>query len=135
MKEFFLYRQAWRYDGAPHQEPHLQEQEWKDLLKQGGLLVRNTYDFDCQKETSFWYVIKDKFDGFEALPSRVRNKVRHAEQYFDYQLVSFDTIQEKGYPIIEDTYADYAVRDKKMTPAVFEQYLQHCKERNFDHLL
>jgi len=133
MTDYFLYRQAWRFDGAPHQEPHLQEQEWKDLLKQGGLLVRNTYNFDCQKETSFWYVIKDKFGGFEALPSRVRNKVRHAEQYFDYQLVSFETIQEKAYPIIEATFADYAVRDKKMTPAVFEQYLQHCKERSFDY--
>ena len=128
MNDYFLYRHAWRFDGAPHEEHQLQEQDWKNLLKQGGLLVRNTYDFDSQIETSFWYVIKDKFDGFEELPSRVRNKVRHAEQYFDYQQIPFNTIREKAYPIIEATYADYAVRDKKMNQEVFEQYLNHCKE-------
>ena len=133
MTDYFLYRQAWRFDGAPHEEHQLQEKDWKNLLKQSGLLVRNTYDFDSRDETSFWYVIKDHFEGFDALPSRVRNKVRHAEQYFDYQQVSFDTIKEKAYPIIEETFADYAVRDKKMNPAAFEQYLQHCKERNFDY--
>ena len=65
MKGFALYRQAWRYDGAPHEEPQLQKNEWKSLLKKGGLLVRNTYDFDFKKETSFWYVIKDHFEGFD----------------------------------------------------------------------
>ena len=97
MNDFFLYRQAWRFDGAPNEEPQLQEQEWKALLKQGGLMVRNTYDFDCQEETCFWYVIKDQYEGMEELPSRVRNKIRHAEQYFDYQKVSFETIQEKTH--------------------------------------
>ena len=133
MNDYFLYRQAWRYDGAPHEETQLQEQDWKQLLKQGGLLVRNTYDFDGQDETCFWYVIKDKYEGFEELPSRVRNKVRHAEQYFDYQQVSYETLSEKAYPILEETYADYAVRDKKMSPTVFAEYLKHCKERTFDY--
>ena len=133
MTDYFLYRQAWRFDGAPHQELQLQEKEWKNLLKQGGLMVRNTYDFDCQKETCFWYVIKDQYEGIEGLSSRVRNKVRHAQQYFDYQKVTFETIQEKAYPILEETYADYAIRDRKMNQEVFEQYLRHCKERSFDY--
>jgi hypothetical protein len=133
MNDVFLYRQAWRFDGAPHEEPQLQEPEWKTLLKQGGLMVRNTYNFDCQQETSFWYVIKDQYQGMEELPSRVRNKVRHAEQYFDYQEVSFETIQGNAYPILKETYDDYAVRDTKMNPAVFEEYLNHCKKRQFDY--
>ena len=60
MNGFYLYRKAWRYDGAPHKEPQLQEAEWKALLKQGGLMVRNTFDFDCQEETTFWNLIKDR---------------------------------------------------------------------------
>ena len=39
-------------------------------------MVRNTYDFDCDKETSFWYVIKDKFGGMEELSSKKRNQVK-----------------------------------------------------------
>ena len=46
MNGFYLYRKAWRYDGAPHNEPKLTKKECRKLLKQGGLLVRNTYDFD-----------------------------------------------------------------------------------------
>ena len=48
---FYLYRKAWRFDGAPHEEPKLEEKDWKAILKQGGLMVRNTYNFDCQEET------------------------------------------------------------------------------------
>ncbi|CDA57052.1 unknown [Prevotella sp. CAG:604] len=39
-------------------------------------MVRNTYDFDCDKETLFWYVIKDKFGGMEELSSKKRNQVK-----------------------------------------------------------
>ena len=74
--KFYLYRKAWRFDGAPHEEPQLQEQEWKELLKQGGLLVRNTYTFDCQENTSFWYLIKDQFEGLEELQTLIgKNRV------------------------------------------------------------
>lgn len=133
MNGYHLYRMAWRFEEAPHKETQLQETEWKTLLKQGGLLVRNTYDFDCQDETCFWYVIKDSYHGLEELSSRVRNKVRHADKYFDYQRITFDTIAEKAYPIIEETYSDYAVHDRKMNHKVFESYLNECKERRYDY--
>lgn len=133
MNEYALYRKAWRFEGAPHLETRLEKQEWQALLKQGGLLVRNTYNFDCQEETSFWYVIKDQYEGMEALPSRVRNKVRHAFDHFDYRLISIETLKEKGYPIIEETYADYSVRDRKMNQGVFEDYLNQCQEKTFDY--
>ena len=133
MNPYQLYRKAWRFDGPPDAETRLQEQEWRHLLKQGGLMVRNTYDFDCQEETLFWYIIKDRFEGIESLPPRVRNKVRHAFDYFDYRLVSIDTLKEIGYPIIEETYADYAIHDRKMNQKVFEEYLNQCQEKTFDY--
>ena len=76
MNGFYLYRKAWRYDGAPHQEPQLQEAEWKALLKQGGLMVRNTFDFDCQEETTFWNLIKDRYENLDELSGNTRKKVR-----------------------------------------------------------
>ena len=54
MQDFYLYRQAWRFDGAPHEEPKLDKKEVGALFRQGGFMVRNTYDFDCQKETCFF---------------------------------------------------------------------------------
>ena len=133
MQKFYLYRNAWRFDGASSKEQKLQKDEWKTLLKQGGLMVRNTYNFDCSEETCFWYVIKDHFNGFDELTPRVRNKVRHAFHYFEYRLISFDTMWEKTYPIIADTFADYPIHDRTMNQGVYEQYLSHCKERTFDY--
>ena len=133
MNNFYLYRHAWRFDGAPQDEPILQKNQWKTLLKQDGLIVRNTYNFDCQKKTCFWYVIKDSFGGFEELSSRVRNKIRHAFNYFDFQLISFEDMAEKAYPIVEETFIDYSIHDRKMNREIFEQYLNHCKDRKFDY--
>lgn len=133
MQKFYLYRKAWRFDGASHEEQQLQEQEWKTLLKQGGLMVRNTYNFDCQEETSFWYVIKDQFEGFDELTSRVRNKVRHAFNHFEYQKIPFEVMWEQTYSIVAETFADYSIHDRTMNREVYEQYLNHCKERTFDY--
>ena len=133
MPGYALYRKAWRFDGAPHSETQLKQQAWKALLKQGGLMVRNTYDFDCQEETCFWYVIKDNYEGLEGLSTRVRNKIRHAFIAFEYRLIPFEMLKENGYQIIEETYLDYSVHDRKMNREVFMEYLNQCKEKPFDY--
>lgn len=130
MNNYSLYRRAWRFLGAPHQEPQLQKREWKRLLRQGGLLVRNTYNFDCQEETKFWFVIKDCFDGLEELSPRVRNKIRHAQTAFDYRLIDQALLKAKGYPILVDTFADYAATDRTINEADFKAYLD---EYQFDY--
>ena len=132
MNPYQLYRKAWRFDGPPDAETRLQEQEWKQLLKQGGLMVRNTYDFDCQEQTHFWYIIKDHYEGLEGLPPRVRNKVRKAEKTFTYRPIDYLCLRVQGYPIIKETFDDYAVRDSKMNEADFMAYLDECEKGNYD---
>ena len=133
MNGYALYRKAWRYDGPPHEEKRLQPSEWKALLRQGGLLVRNTYDFDLPAETSFWYVIKDHYEPLEALKPRVRNKIRHALNFFDYRLIPYEPFEKNVYPILEDTFAHYKVKDRPMNREVFAHYLKECQERHFDY--
>lgn len=123
MLHYHIYRKAWRFSGAPHEEPKLKKEEQKALLKQGGLLVRNTYDFDCQEETNFWFIIKDQFGDMEELSPRVRNKIRHAQGNFNYQLIEQSLLKENGYSIIAETYADYGVTDRTMNETVFKDYL------------
>lgn len=133
MSDFYLYRHAWRFDGPHHKEPRLEEHEWRALLRKDGLLVRNTYDFDCQKETEFWYVIKDRFEGFGELSPRVRNKIRHAYQFFDYQIVPYERFEKEVFPILEDTFAHYKIHDRTMNREVFARYLEECQQRHFDY--
>ncbi len=131
--KFYLYRKAWRFDGAPHNEPQLQKQEWKQLLKQGGLMVRNTYNFDCQKETSFWYLIKDHFEGFEELSSNTRKKVRRSLEKIEFRKVDNSYIKKFGYPILRASFDDYSVKDRITNSLTFENYLKECEEKEYDY--
>ena len=130
---YYLYRNAWRFYGPPHEEQKLEKEAYNNLLQMGGLLVRNTYDFDCKEETSFWYVVKDRFDGIEELAPRARNKVRHALGAYDYRRIEKALLKEKGYPIMAETYANYAISDRKMNQKVFLDYLDDCQENEFHY--
>lgn len=133
MNGFYLYRKAWRYDGAPHEEPRLNTPEWKALLKQGGLLVRNTYDFDCQEPTLFWNLIKDHFGGLDELSGGTRNRVVKSLEQLDFKTINIDVIKEKGYPILKATFEDYATVDRPMNEKVFQEYLQHCQSKDYEY--
>ena len=133
MNNFYLYRKAWRYNGPPHEEPQLREAEWKALLKQGGVLVRNTHDFDCGETTAFWYVVKDRFGGMDELSSNERNKVRKSLKTLEFKLVDPELLKTEGWGILKATYDDYAVSDRRMDERVFLQYLEDCLQQSFDY--
>ena len=133
MHDFYLYRQAWRFDGAPHEEPQLAENEWEALLKQGGLMVRNTYDFDCKEETSFWNLIKDQFGGLDELTGNTRNRVGKSLQSLRFEKIGFETIESSGYPILKATFDDYATTDRPMNREVFDEYLRHCQSKTYEY--
>ncbi|MBP5573008.1 MAG: hypothetical protein J6X40_02445 [Bacteroidales bacterium] len=133
MDAFYLYRKAWRYDGAPHEEPRLNKEEARALLKKGGLLVRNTYGFDCSEETAFWNLIKDRFEGLEGLSSGTRNRVQKSLEHLDFRRIGIETVQEKGYPILKATFDDYAIVDRPMDEHVFQDYLDHCRSKDYEY--
>ena len=133
MNDFYLYRKSWRFNGAPHEEPQLQKAEWKSLLRQGGLLVRNTYKFDCQEETRFWYVIKDTFKGMDELSSNERNKVKRSFKSLSFKKIDIGLLKTKGWRILKATYQDYAVSDRKMNESIFLDYLSECEKQSFDY--
>ena len=131
--DFELYRNVWRYALAPDCEPQLFDSQCKSLLKEGGWMVRNTFDFDCEEETKFWYVIKDSFGGMEELSSNERNKMRRSFQVFDFKHVDNETLRKQAYPIAKATFDDYKVTDREMNEAVFNEYLDHCARNNYDY--
>lgn len=133
MNGFYLYRNAWRYDGPPHNEPKLTQSECQTLLKQGGLMVRNTYDFDCQNETSFWYVIKDSYGGENEYSSNERNKIRRSTKDLIFKKIDLPMLKREGWRILNTTYKDYAVADRPMDETVFLAYLASCEKQSFDY--
>lgn len=133
MEDFYLYRKAWRFNGAPHEEPRLQQQEWKALLKKGGVLVRNTYDFDGPGETSFWYVIKDHFGGMEELSGNTRRKIKRSLEQLDFRIIDVKTLEQEGYPLLKATMKDYTVTDRITNKKSFMDYLALCRQQPHDY--
>lgn len=133
MQHFYLYRKAWRFDGAPHEERKLCEEEWNALLRQGGMMVRNTFDYDCAEETRFWHLVKDHFGGLEELKSDTRNRVRKSMDALEFRLIGYETVKDKGYPILKATFDDYAVVDRPMDEQVFDDYLKHCQSKDYEY--
>lgn len=131
--DFFIYRHAWRYIGAPDCEHELSIVQCKELLKRGGWMVRNTFNFDCKEKTEFWYIIKDTFEGMEELSSNVRRKIRKSLELFEYRLIDRSIIREQGYDIINDTYKNYKIKDRQMSPKVFDDYLNYCDNNKYDY--
>ncbi len=133
MNGYYLYRKAWRFNSAPHQENRLKEKEYRALLRKGGILVRNTYGFDQKEESSFWFLIKDSFGGLDELSSNERNKIRNSNKKLTFKKIGFDLLKTEGYEIIKETYSDYAVSDRPMNEKVFLEYLSGCQEKKFDY--
>ena len=131
--KYYLYRKAWRFARPPHEEQKLSKEACNNLLSMGGLLVRNTYDFDCQEKTSFWYVIKDSFNGLDEFSSNERNKIRRAEKALAFKRIDIDLLKTKGWNILKATYEDYAVSDRDMDETVFLNYLSECEKQDFDY--
>ena len=133
MNAYYPYRHVWRFNGAPHEESVLSKQQRKDLLKQGGLMIRNTYSFDCQKKTSFWYVIKDHFGGMDELSSNTRRKVKRSLERLAFRKVDSKLLSISGYAILKATFDDHAITDRIMNAKTFKNYLLSCEQKNYEY--
>jgi len=128
--DYKLYKKGWVTNHAPHNTRKLSKQECRELLKKGGLLIRNTYDFDIKEETTFWYVIKDSFGGMEELSTKVRNQVRRALNTLDIRLISKDELLEKGYEVHRRAFENYKEKGEIPTRESFEERINSCNDEH-----
>ena len=124
MNDFYLYRNAWI--SAPHYDKHLTDSQCDELLKKGGWLVRNTYDFDQQEHSGFWYIIKDSFGGMAEHTSNERRKIRKALNNFEYKKVDKHIIENCGLEIITSAIDYYPVKDRTINKRIFQGMLNCC---------
>ena len=107
----------WRYYNhaiiptiAPHErvdERPLQNGDLWKAVKENPLLARWTSDFDCQEQTGWWYIIKDKpFDIMET-KKNYRRKIRKGMKNFDIRIIDPTQYAEELYQVEAETVASY----------------------------
>lgn len=125
---FKCYKGTWINSVPPHKSQRLSDYEMSEVLKEGGLLIRNTYDFDIKQPTSFWYVIKDSFDGLDELSSNARTKIRKALKTYDIERVSAETMMKVGLPIFNAALQAYKVKARVITQKELDNRIIKEKE-------
>lgn len=126
-----LYKGAWIFERDPHTEKKLSSEDVKSLFSQGGLMIRNTYDFDCGQETSFWFVIKDSFDGMEELSSKMRNQVKKCFKTMKVEMISAEELKASGYSVFVKASESYRIKTVPPTKEEFLARIDHAEENEF----
>lgn len=126
-----LYKGAWIYASDPHKEKQLSKNELDSLFLNGGMMVRNSFNFDCSEETSFWYVIKDSFGGMEELSSKMRNQVKKCFKTMRVEKISSEFLIEYGYEVFVAATDNYKVKAIPPTRSEFESRINNAEENEF----
>lgn len=117
--DFRLYKKAWVSCQAPHLMKKILKRECAALLKKGGLLVRNEYDFDLPHESAFWFIIKDTFGGMEELSTKVRNQIRRAQNTLDIKQINKEKLLAEGYVVHCSAILNYKVKSHLISETDF----------------
>ena len=95
---------------APHEPVNIQPVKNGTIWRMGGgtpLLVRWTTDFDCERKTNWWYVIKDTpFDLME-IKAKQRYEIKKGNKNFDVQLIVPQTLEQEIYNIQKAAFSAY----------------------------
>ncbi len=93
---------------APNKKIILDRKDKHFLLsKSGTYFLRWIENWDIEKETQFWYIIKDTFGGFEELSSNTRNQVRKGLKNCDVKKVTGDFIIQNAYDVYLKAHLSY----------------------------
>ena len=132
MLGYRLYKGAWIWQKGPQLEERLNKRKSSYLLRQGGFFIRNTYNFDKQENTSFWFIIKDSFNGLQDTPSKYRSRIRTALESFDYRLVDKDFLLNNGYEVYVKAAKNYRIKTGVLTRDEFNKLIDvDCRDHDF----
>ena len=125
-----LYKSTWIFLEESKEEL-LSSEEANALLKERGLMVRNTYDFDTKEETSFWFIVKDHLENISELPFSARRNIRRALRFYNIRKINVNEFSEKALPIINSAQKSYKVKSKVTSNKEFDKEIeQHKKDDN-----
>lgn len=130
-ENYKLYKKSWIFSKEPHLEKELEQEAVSKLLKSGGVILRNTYGFDCPDETSFWFVIKDSFGGMEELSTKMRNQVKKCFKTMRVEQISSEFLLKNGYEVYVSAAENYTVKCVAPSREEFEARIRNAGENHY----
>lgn len=128
MEKYRLYKNAWVSTLPPHLEKKLTKSETAYYLNRGGYFIRNTFNFDAKKETSFWFVIKDSFGGLDELSSGARRDIRKSLRTYNIRKISESELRKIGYEIFASAQESYKVKCDVISKEDFQKHVDEFEK-------
>lgn len=126
---------------SPHDAPDTLPVEdgrvWK--IEKKPLLARWTTDFDCNKETNWWYVIKDTPFDISELKAKRRYEINKGIKNFNVIEIAPSDYKEELYNLQVAAFSAYPEKyrpsvNKESFFAKIEQWKQYVCVGGFDHV-
>lgn len=116
-KNWRYYNHAFLPSCSPHEEVDTTAVKDGSLWKQqkGAYFARWITDFDCGRETNWWYIIKDTPFDINALKSKRRYEINKGNKYFYVKIIN---VSEYENEIFDVAKAAFAVYPKKYRPNI-----------------
>lgn len=129
----------WRYYNhalLPTTAPH--EKIDESVIKQGilwkkkwggvPLLIRWTTDFDCPKETGWWYCIKDTPFDINSLKSKRRYEINKGKKNFYVKIINPSEYAEEIYQVYKESVNSYSKKSYKLDSK--EKFIKNLLKQN-----
>ncbi|MBO5847921.1 MAG: hypothetical protein J6R17_01765 [Bacteroidales bacterium] len=129
IRQYRYYKGAWIFL-EEDKEKLLTKKESGDLLKKGGLFVRNIYEFDCKEKTSFWFIIKDEIEDISELPFSARRNIRRALKFYNIRKINLKEFSEIGFPIITSAQKSYKIKCHVINKNEFDEIIKKYENEN-----
>ena len=120
----------WRkYNGAliSNRAPHIvsNSENISLILKiEKAFLARWVTDFDCKRETEFWYIICDKNKGIEEYSVNTRSKIRRGLKSCEVKKIGKQEIIENAYEVYKKAFLKYTTHFIYQSKALFLQEIE-----------
>lgn len=136
--------EGWEYynhaiipNSAPHIKPDVEKIKNKKNWDRRAFFARYTTNFDCKKETEWWYCIKDTPINIDDMKSNKRYKINKGLRYVDVKKISPEDYSEELYKCFEkateryETYKNFQNKEtfkKSLKKDMHEYWAAFCKK-------
>ena len=120
----------WRkYNGAliSNRAPHIDSNSENISLllkKEKAFLARWVTEFDCKRETEFWYIICDKNKGIEEYSVNTRSKIKRGLKNCEVKNIGKQEIIVNAYEVYKKAFLKYTTHFTYQSKALFLQEIE-----------
>ena len=92
----------------PHKVVQLEQDECRELLSTRKVsFIRWTTGWDLAESTSFWYVIKDQYDGINEFSRNTRSKIRRGLKRNSIRQITREELKNEGFNVYKAAFLNY----------------------------